>query len=75
MPPNNEPLRSQWLRVKQVVAAYPLTRARIYRLIQAGQIKSFVLKDRGKLRGIRLIDRDSLDDYLQKAATLAEKEN
>jgi hypothetical protein len=51
-----------------VLMWYPFKRAKLYELLARGEIKSFLLKDKGAIRGMRLIDRDSLDAYLQKAA-------
>jgi hypothetical protein len=51
---------------------YPFKRAKLYELLSSGKIKSFLLKERGALRGCRLIDRDSLDKFLQAAAEGAE---
>jgi Helix-turn-helix domain len=65
------PIRSRYLRVQQVLDYYPFKRAKLYQYIAAGDIKSFVLKERGALRGIRLIDRDSLDAFLESQAIKA----
>jgi hypothetical protein len=60
--------------VRQAVDSYPLGRAKLYELLAIGEIKSFCLKERGSLRGLRLIDRDSYDDYLERAAKAAQEE-
>jgi hypothetical protein len=67
-------IRSRYLRVHQVLDWYPFKRAKLYELLTRGDIKSFVLKEKGAIRGMRLVDRDSLDAYLQKAAEEASAE-
>lgn len=62
------PIRSQYLRVREVLKFYPLRKSMLYQLMRSGKIKSFVIKHRSAQRGIRLIDRDSLDLYLKKEA-------
>ena len=47
---------------------YPFRRAKLYELLARGEIKSFVLKEKNAIRGMRLIDRDSLDEYLESKA-------
>jgi len=69
--PDGVPIRSRWLRVQQVLDFYPFKRAKLYELLTRGVIRSFALKEQGKTRGIRLIDRDSLDAYLQTASETA----
>jgi hypothetical protein len=68
-------MRARYIRVAQALEWYPFKRAKLYELLASDKIKSFLLKERGAIRGCRLIDRDSLDDFLQKAAEQAgEKE-
>jgi hypothetical protein len=70
--PARHAMRSRYIRVAQALEWYPWKRAKLYSLISSGRIRSFVLKERGALRGLRLIDRDSLDHYLQAAAEQAQ---
>jgi hypothetical protein len=56
--------RSRWLRMSEL----PFSRVYGYRLIQAGILSSVLLKPPGSQKGIRLIDSDSLDSYLEKLA-------
>jgi hypothetical protein len=69
--PDGLPIRSRYLRVQQVLAWYPFKRAYFYELLSRGEIKSFLLKDKGALHGIRLVDRDSIDLYLERKAAEA----
>jgi hypothetical protein len=46
----------------------PFSRVYGYRLIEAGVLSSVLLKTPGSQKGIRLIDSDSLDRYLENLA-------
>ena len=70
--PDGAPIRFRYARVRQVVGR-PFGRAKLYDLLARGEIKSFSLKERGALRGIRLIDLDSLNTYLERKATEAQE--
>jgi hypothetical protein len=54
--------------VQQALEWYPFKRAKLYEFLSRGDIRSFVLKKRGALRGCRLIDRESLDFFLESKA-------
>jgi hypothetical protein len=71
--PEGVSIRSRYLRVQQVLEFYPFKRAKLYEYLASGDVRSFVLKERGALRGIRLIDRNSLDAFLESHALRAEK--
>jgi hypothetical protein len=67
--PSVEPIVAEWLRIPVVESYCGLKKSHIYELIQASEIKSFVLKqNRNALRGIRLISKSSLDDYFNRKA-------
>ena len=72
--PDGAPIWCRYLRVQQALEFYPLKRAKLYEKLANGQIKSFCLKEKGALKGVRLIDRDSYDAYLERAAKAAEEE-
>jgi hypothetical protein len=59
-------LQPRWLRVPQAVAYSGISRARLYPLLAEGQIRSSSVCAKGCRRGIRLIDRLSLDEFLEK---------
>ena len=67
-------LISRYLRVQQTLDGYPFKRSKLYELLARGDIKSFVLKEKGAIRGIRLIDRTSLDAYLSRKAVEASQD-
>jgi len=70
--PDGALIRCRYIRIQQALHSYPLKRAKLYEKLASGEIKSFCLKERGALKGVRLIDRDSYDDYLERAAQAAE---
>ena len=59
--------RRRWLRVKEL----PWSRAVTYSMLRAGVLQSILLTYPGCVKGLRLIDGDSLDRYLEG---LADKE-
>jgi|HubBroStandDraft_3_1064219.scaffolds.fasta_scaffold1994329_1 hypothetical protein len=63
-----DPYMSSYLRVQQVLMRYPLKRAKLYALLSSKTIRSFQLAEPGARRGIRLIDRFSLDEYFDTKA-------
>lgn len=67
-------LRCRYIRMDQAVEYAPFGKSKLYDLLNRGLIKSFVLKERGCTKGIRLIDKDSIDQYLERAAAAAESE-
>jgi hypothetical protein len=64
---SNLPLKPEWIRVPEAVRVSGISRSSLYELIAAGKIKSFSNRQRGAVRGIRLISYDSLMAYLEKA--------
>jgi hypothetical protein len=62
---------ARYIRFAQALQWYPFKRAKLYELIREGRVKSFVLMEPGAIRGLRLIDRDSMDEFLQAAAEQA----
>jgi hypothetical protein len=56
--------RRRWLRVKEL----PWSRALTYSMLRAGVLQSILLTYPGCVKGLRLIDGDSLDRYLEGLA-------
>ena len=54
--------RARWLTVPEV----PFSRSFTYHLINDGILHSVELKRPGRRKGIRLVDADSLDKYLEQ---------
>ena len=58
-------LIARWLRVPAAVSYSGIRRARLYELLAEGRIRSVCLRaSKDKLRGIRLIDRESIDAFM-----------
>jgi hypothetical protein len=55
-----------WLKIAASVHYSSLSRSKLYELIDDGEIRSVCLRDKDKIRGVRLISRPSLDEYLSK---------
>jgi hypothetical protein len=56
--------RPRWLRVHEL----PCSRAFAYDLINSGIVTSVLVQLPGSKRGLRLVDADSLDSYLEALA-------
>jgi len=69
--PHGAPVSCRYLRVQQALDYGPLKRAKLYEKLASGEIKSFCLKEKGALKGMRLIC-DSYDAYLERVAQAAE---
>jgi hypothetical protein len=67
---NPATLQPRWLKVLPAVSYSGLSRAKLYVLMAEGQIKSASVRSRGRSRGIRVIDRLSLDEFLTKNLTV-----
>jgi hypothetical protein len=57
-------LEPRWLRVPAAVTYSGISRAKLFVLMAEGQIKSAAITSAGKARGIRVIDRLSIDKFL-----------
>jgi helix-turn-helix protein len=71
-PPIQTKQRPEWLRVDDTVKLFGISRSKIYELIADRRIKSFCLRERGKIKGIRLISYDALREFLEKEAEAQE---
>jgi predicted DNA-binding transcriptional regulator AlpA len=60
--------RPEWLRIDAAVRLFGLSRSKLYELITDRKIKSFCLRERNKIKGIRLISFDSLSEFLENEA-------
>ena len=67
-------LHPRWLRIPSAVKYSGLSRSRLYELIAEGSIKSICLKShRDALRGVRLVDRESVDLFMERLQEAASK--
>jgi hypothetical protein len=62
-------LPKEWLRVSEAVAYSRLSKPKLYDLINRELIKSVSLRERGQIKGTRLISFDSLRAFLESRAT------
>ena len=67
-PPVQAQQRPEWLRIDAAVRLFGISRSKIYELIADRKIKSFCLRERNKIKGIRLISYDSLSEFLENEA-------
>ena len=68
--PNAESsLPREWLRVQEACEYSRLSKPLLYRLMNRGLIRNVSLRERGRVRGARLISFDSLRQYLESRAT------
>jgi hypothetical protein len=58
------PLQPRWLRVADSVRFSGIGRSLIYQHIKTGRIRSVCLREPGKMRGVRLVNAKSLDDFI-----------
>jgi hypothetical protein len=61
-------LEPRWLKVEAAVSYSGISRTALYRILAAGNIRSSSIRCSGASRGIRLIDRASLDAYIESFA-------
>jgi len=54
-----------WLRIAGAIEFSNIGKTTLYELINDGSIKSSVIKKRGNTRGIRLIEKASLQAFLE----------
>jgi hypothetical protein len=57
-------LRPEWLRIPAAINFGGVGRSKLYQLIDAGEVRSVCLRDPKKQRGIRLVNVQSLRDYI-----------
>ena len=55
----------KWLRVPDACRASGIGRSLLYRHLKAGRIKSVALRDTNKVRGIRLVNVQSLNAFIE----------
>jgi len=57
-------IQPEWLRVNDAVMAFGLSRPHLFRAIVQNLVKSVHIKNPGAKKGIRLIETQSLRDYI-----------
>ena len=59
----------EWMRIAEAVQYSTLSKAKLYDLINRGLIKSVSLRERGQIKGTRLVSYPSLCAFLESRAT------
>jgi hypothetical protein len=68
-------LSPRWLRIPAATKYSGLSRARLYELLGERRIKSICLKaHKNVTRGIRLVDRESIDQFMLELAAETEQQ-
>ncbi len=65
-PSQAESIEAEFLRVPAAAKYSGLSRSHLYELLKTGAIKSACIRRRGALRGVRLVFRDSLTNFILK---------
>ena len=60
----SQPLQPEWARIPDAIKFSGIGRSRLYQLFDSGEVLSVCLRDPQKVRGIRLINLKSLNDYI-----------
>lgn len=68
-------VRPEWEDPKGIRARFGISKSTLYRLIEQGKVKSTSLRERGKLRGKRLVSTDSVAAFLEGLATGGGEDN
>ena len=61
-------LQPEWLRVNDAVMAFGLSRPHLFKAILLGKVNSVHVKRSGAKKGIRLIEVESLRNYIRTFA-------
>lgn len=68
-------LRPEWGDARVVQSLFCICKSTLYRLADEGKIRTSSLRERGKLRGKRLFDLDSISRYIEKMASGGEDQS
>ena len=67
-------LNPRWLRIPSAVKYSGLSRSRLYELLAQGRIRSICLRSRrDALRGVRLVDKESIDLFMESLQEVGSK--
>jgi hypothetical protein len=56
--------KPEWIRIPEAVKIFGIGRTKLYALIKEGKFTSVSLRERFQTRGTRLINYESLNDYI-----------
>ena len=60
----------KWKRVNAAAKISGIPRSRLFEMIKEGQIRSATVRHKGKTRGLRMVDMESLDRFLERDSKL-----
>lgn len=60
--------KQEWLRLPDASRVSGIGRSSLYILIKQGRVKSVCLRKRNSIRGIRLVNADSLNAFIESFA-------
>jgi hypothetical protein len=63
------PVTAQWLRIPDAIHASGLCRSSLYSLMREGKIRSVCLRPSSGIKGIRLINAESLNHFIASQET------
>jgi hypothetical protein len=64
-------LNPRWLRIPAAVKYSGLSRSKLYEVLSEGRIRSICVKSqKGSQRGVRVIDRESIDAFMEGQAVV-----
>src|SRR5688572_14404370 len=66
--PQTQTIRKEWITVAEATTYSSLTKPHIYQLMDRGLFRYVSLRERGKVKGKRLISFDSLRAFLESRA-------
>lgn len=58
-------IKALWLRDKQAVATYSISRTKLWRLGKEGKIRTVSLQEPGMARATRLFEAKSIESYIE----------
>jgi hypothetical protein len=61
-------IKPMWLRVPVAVKQTGICQAKLYQWIKDGRIRSAHIREPDKTRGIRVIDAESLNEFIESMA-------
>jgi hypothetical protein len=71
----NSSIPQDWLRVAEACAYCRVSKPKLYDLLNRGLVKSVSLKERGQIKGTRLVSFHSLKAFLESRASGGEQKS
>jgi hypothetical protein len=56
--------KPEWIRIPEAIRIFGISRTKLYALINEGKFTSVSLRERYQTKGTRLINYESLNDYI-----------